>query len=150
MLDFALRILAALALIWSSPGLPSTPSRATMQPYPTIVPATPGPSPTPEAAYPAPYPAPQERAALPDPHFTARYLPSGAIVVSWTQTTRGCLAMGAALIGCYDGPGRVAVEIGAVGPVDANARGSAYQAEIDGVRYRARVESVVYFPSFYL
>jgi hypothetical protein len=86
----------------------------------------------------------------PDPHLTARYLPSGAIVVSWTQQSRGCLATGATLIGCYDGPGKVRVEIGRVGPVDANARGSEYRAEIDGVRYRANVRGVVYFPSFYL
>jgi hypothetical protein len=80
----------------------------------------------------------------PDPHLTARYLPSGAIVVSWTQQSRGCLATGAALIGCYDGPGRVRVTIGRVGPVDGAVRGGEYRAEIDGVRYRAEVRGVVY------
>jgi len=85
----------------------------------------------------------------PDPHFIARWARPGVVVISWTQQQRGCLANGAVLIGCYDGQGRVVVTIGRVGPVDGAARGSAYQAEIDGVRHRARVEGVVYFPAIY-
>lgn len=83
----------------------------------------------------------------PDPNLTARYLPSGAIVVSWTQQSRGCLATANVLIGCYEGSGRVVVSVGRVGPVDGNARGAQYRAEIDGRRYAANVRAVVYVSS---
>jgi hypothetical protein len=80
----------------------------------------------------------------PDPHFQARWARPGVVVVSWTQQSRGCLAQGNVLIGCYAGPGNVRVKIGRVGPVDGAARGAEYRAEIDGVKYRAQVRGVVY------
>lgn len=93
----------------------------------------------------------------PDPQLRARWDGPGAATIQWTQQARGCLYVnhttGAqAFIGCYDGSGRVTVELGHQGPVSGDVRPQPhdiYVAQIDGITYRTPLQWYRYLPVFY-
>lgn len=72
----ALLPILLIAFMLAACGAPDGALRATLVPYPTNAPATPGPSPTPLPAYPAPYPAPAALVATEARLPVRQYLPS--------------------------------------------------------------------------
>lgn len=82
------RILILLLFLLSACGAPDMALRATTQPYPTNVPATPAPGPTaPALAYPPPaYPAPAgQNIVLASVPLSATFTSSTTAVISWQQ-----------------------------------------------------------------
>lgn len=90
----------------------------------------------------------------PDPRLTARWDSSTSATVSWSQSARACLyaKAGAVFVGCYDGVGRVVVELGHEGPMDGALRpmaGEVYVLQSAGRKTRADLRGrAVWFPVF--
>lgn len=82
----------------------------------------------------------------PDPGLTARWDGPGASVVSWTQTTRGCLYKNETFIACYETPGEYRITFGRVGLLDGTLRprvGDVYVLWTPEGTWRAALRGVV-------